>query len=79
MVEAYYIKGVQKQPSADVLQSRMFYLKGFAKFLGKHLCRSHFNKVAHLLFYNLCEIFKNIYFLITPQNQIYFCVNKSVK
>ena len=28
-----------------------------------------FNKVAHVLSYDLCGIFKNTYFLITPQNQ----------
>ena len=27
-----------------------------------------FNKVAHVLSYDLCGIFKNIYFLIIPQN-----------
>ena len=35
MVELYYIKDVQKQPFADVLQN---VLENFAKFTGKHLC-----------------------------------------
>ena len=28
-----------------------------------------FNKVAHVLSHDLCEIFKNVYFLITSQDQ----------
>ena len=35
MVEPYYIKGVQKQPFADVLKKGV--LKNFAKFTGKQL------------------------------------------
>ena len=38
MVEPYYIKGVQKQPFADVVEKGV--LKNFAKFTGKHLCWS---------------------------------------
>ena len=30
---------------------------------------SLFNKVTYVLSYDLCGIFKNTYFLITPQNQ----------
>ena len=45
-------------------RSQMFYkigvLKNFSKFTGKHL-------IVH--YYDLRGIFKNIYFLITPQNQ----------
>ena len=33
------------------------------------ILESLFNKVAHMLSYDLCEIFKNIYFPITTQNQ----------
>ena len=33
------------------------------------MLESVFSKVAHVLSYDLCEIFKNTYFLITPQNQ----------
>ena len=54
-------------------RSQMFYkigvLEDFAKFTGKQLCWNHLNKIAHLLSYDLCEIFKNAYFLITPQNR----------
>ena len=56
-------------------RSHMFYKMGvfenLAKFTGKHLylLESRFNKVAHVLSYHLCEIFKNINFLITPRNQ----------
>ena len=54
-------------------RSQMFYkirvLKDFAKFIGPML-ESLFDKVAHRLScYDLCGIFKNTYFLITPQNQ----------
>ena len=58
--------GVQKQPFADVLQNRC--LENIARFIGKHLCWSQF-KVAHMLSYDLCKIFKNTYFSIAPQNQ----------
>ena len=65
MVETYYITGVQKQ---------MFYkigvLKNFCKIHGKApMLEALFNKVPHVLSYDLCGTFKNIYFLITPQNQ----------
>ena len=30
---------------------------------------SFFNKFVHVVSYNLCGIFKDTYFLITPQNQ----------
>ena len=33
------------------------------------MLESLFDKVAHVLSYDLCEISKSIYFLITPQNQ----------
>ena len=33
------------------------------------MLESLFNKVAHVFSSDLCEIFKNTYFLITPQNQ----------
>ena len=33
------------------------------------MLESLFNKVAHMLSHYLCGIFKNTYFLITPQNQ----------
>ena len=33
------------------------------------MLESLLNKVAHVLSYDLCGIFKNTYFLITPQNQ----------
>ena len=61
MVETYYIKGVQKQLFADDLQNRCPY-----KFCKVDLCCSH---VAHVLSYDVSRIFKNTYFLITPQNQ----------
>ena len=54
---------------------QMFYkigvLKNCAKLTGKQLCwrASLFNKVSHVLSYDLCGIFKNTYFLITLQNQ----------
>ena len=68
IVELYYIKGVQKQRFADVLQNM-----GSLKFGKTHrktpMLESFFNKVPYVLFYGLCEIFKDTYFLITPQNQ----------
>ena len=33
------------------------------------MLESLFKKIAHVLSYDLCEIFKKTYFLITPQNQ----------
>ena len=36
------------------------------------MLESVFNKVAHVLSYDLCEIFKNTYFLPSPQNQTMF-------
>ena len=43
MAEPYYIKGVQKQPFADVLQNRCScVLENFAKFTRKHLGWRHF-------------------------------------
>ena len=49
---------------------QMFYkidvLENFAKFC--KMLESLFNKVAHMLSYELCKIFKNAYFPITPQN-----------
>ena len=33
------------------------------------MLESLFNKVKHVLSYDLCGIFKNTYFLITPQNE----------
>ena len=33
------------------------------------MLESLLNKVAHVLSYDLCGIFKNTYFLITSQNQ----------
>ena len=33
------------------------------------MLESIFNKVAHMLSYDLCEIFKNTYFPMTPQNE----------
>ena len=68
IVEFYYIKGVQKQRFTDVLQNM-----GSLKFCKIHrktpMLESFFNKVPYVLFYGLCEIFKDTDFLITPQNQ----------
>ena len=33
------------------------------------MLESLFDKVADVLSYDPCEIFKNVYFLINPQNQ----------
>ena len=33
------------------------------------MLESLLNKVAHVVSYNLCGVFKNKYFLITPQSQ----------
>ena len=39
-----------------------------------------FNKVVHMLSYDFCEIFKNTYFPITPENQkTFLSKNKLVK
>ena len=61
-------RGVQKLPFADVLQNTCS-----QKFFKIHqktpMLESFFNKVAHVLSYDLCGILKNNYFLITPQNQ----------
>ena len=68
MVETYYVKGVQKQPFADVLQNKCSEI--FCKIHRKvPMLESLFNKVAHLLSWDLCGIFKSAYFLITPLNQ----------
>ena len=68
MVVPHYIKGVQKQPFANVSQNRCFWK--FSKIYRKSpMLEPRFNKVAHVLSYDLCEIFKNIYFLIKLQNQ----------
>ena len=68
MVEPYYIKGVQKQPFADILQNRCSWK--FCKIHRKTpVLESLFNKVAHMVSYYLCEIFKNTYFPITHRNQ----------
>ena len=60
--------GVQKQPFADVLWNRCSW-----KFCRIHrktpMLESLFNKVTPVLSYDLCEIFKKTYFLITSQNQ----------
>ena len=71
MVEPYYIKGVQKRPFADVIQNRCSWK--FCKIHGKTpMLEPLFNKVAHVLSYDLCEIFKSTFFLITLQNQTTF-------
>ena len=68
MAESYYIKGVQKQSFDYVLENR--YSWKFCKIQWKTpTLESLFNEVAHLLSYDLCEIFKNTYFPITSQNQ----------
>ena len=74
MVEPYYIKDVQKQPFADVLQNRCSCK--FWKICKKTpMLESLSKKVARLktpskvFSHDFCEIFKNIYFLTTPQNQ----------
>ena len=58
MVESFTSKAFRTS------RSQMFYkigvLKNFSKFTEKHL-------IVHS--YDLCGIFKNTYFLITPQNQ----------
>ena len=41
------------------------------------MLESLLNKVAHVISYNLCGVFKNTYFLITPQVKQPFNVNKS--
>ena len=64
MVEPYYMKGVRKQLFADVLKYRC---KIYRK---TTMLESLFNKVAHVLSYDLYGIFKSTYFLITPQNQM---------
>ena len=56
-------------------RSQLFYKKGVlndsAKFTEKHFCWNHFliKLRACFLCSDLCRIFKNTYFLITPQNQ----------
>ena len=71
MVEPCYIKEIQRQPFPDVLQNRCSWK--FCKIHWKTpMLESLFNKVAHVLAYDLYEIFKNIYFPITPQNQAMF-------
>ena len=67
-IEIYYIKGVQKQLFADVLQNRCS--STFCQIHRKvPILESLFNKVAHVVPYDLCGILKSTYFLITPQNQ----------
>ena len=52
MVELYYIKSVQKQPFADVLQNRCSWK--FCKIHSKTpMLESLFDKVAHVLSYDL--------------------------
>ena len=41
------------------------------------MLESLLNKVAHVISYNHCGVFKNTYFLITPQVKQPFNVNKS--
>ena len=54
MVETYHIKGVQKQPFADVYKIGV--LKNFAKFTGNlEMLESLFNKVVHVLSYDFVE------------------------
>ena len=68
MVELSYIKDVQKQPFADLLQNKCF--KQFCKIHRiTAMLESLLNNVAHVVSYDLCGIFKSTYFLITPQNQ----------
>ena len=64
-------QGVQKQPFANLLQNRCS--RRFWKIPRKtSTLESLFNKVGHFLFYDICEILKNIYLLITPQHQTRF-------
>ena len=78
MVEPYYIKDVQKQLFAGVLQNRCF--EKLAKFIGKHLCWSHF-----LLKLHMCFPIIFVKFSRTPISQSLFkikqrlCVNKLAK
>ena len=68
MVEPYYIKGVQKQLFADVLHDRCSWK--FCKIHKKTpMLESLFNKGAHMVSYDFCDILKNIYFPIIPHNQ----------
>ena len=71
MVEPYYIKGVQKQLFTYVLQNRCSWK--FCKIHRKTpMLELIFNKLAHVLSFDLCEIFKKTYFLINPQNKTLF-------
>ena len=58
--EPFYIKGVQKQPFVDDLQNKCSW-----KF-----CKTHMpiGTPSQVFSYVFCEIFKNTYFLTTPQN-----------
>ena len=67
MIETYYMR------------SQMFYktavLKNFCKIHKKTpMLESLFDKVAHVLFYDLCGIFKN-----TLKIKQRFCINKLAK
>ena len=54
-----YIKGVQKQPFADILQNRCS--SKFCKNRGKHLCWSHRPKetTSQVSFYDFCKTLEN--------------------
>ena len=43
------------------------------------MLESLFNKVAYVLSYDRCGIFKNTYFLITLKIKQRFCLNKLAK
>ena len=56
MIEPYYIEDFQKQPFLDVLQNRCS--SKFCKIQRKApMLESLFNKVAHMLSYDLCVKF----------------------
>ena len=61
----------------------MFYkigaLENVAKSQKTPMSESLSNKVAHMLPYDLYEIFKNTYFPITPQNQATFLAKQVSK
>ena len=71
MTEPCFIKGIQKQPFANALQDNV--LENFAKCKRKTpVLESLFNNISclkRLHHYDFCEVFKNTYFLIAPQNQ----------
>ena len=56
----------QKHPFADVC--KIVVLGNLENSMENTNVGAIFNKVAHMLSYDLCKIFRNTYFPITPQN-----------